>query len=746
MAHCQGAFEYLSTDFKSLEGWKNSTFWLNIGIMLLTFSKFFRQYFDPILFEMDQNNIDKIENSIMNIEERPFPELFGNKERFIEKIYSPEFIKLCKEFTYNLHPKRFDMDNGFYIDSKGKKYRFGELFKFLQEYDSEWEAPEKVQQRIAKLKQMLNQKTIFSYMVFSRHPIDVLRMSDINDIESCHSKGRMYFDCAQNEAKNLGGIVYIVDKQSVDKIKDHLNDREIFEDPERGIKGIKPKGRIRLRRFIDGHTGEDFAVPEKTYYLPKGNVYGYDDRFIDDILEYVKDKQKISKEKLNTDYIEQNISHVGGQYSDTEYNELLSRFFGMDNYEIGRIKSHTSIPLSNKKILSIIQGIEKSNNPKEVLANMDVEKAFKLLDGIKYWETQEGLQFPKSKDYILGILNNSNLDRYSNRDGINNLITGGTDISKYPKLLDELFYPLTWLLDDIQYDSDPIKEEGIRNFIYKNSDGIKNLLKQFPVKDSSFYQMRNVLSSLVKYLKEKGDPTNLVNFMKQNYLEKMAELDVANRNNIGEFEVTFGESLFKYLDETNQWEEFLTIGGGFYPYEDWLSKFSPRSEMLNYPKAIETSLNLINNALQQGDDSSLLTFSKFLGNDKFAKQISDNYNAFGNTFNNIIKNIVTADLDRISDLKYYLNIGNLLQGNSPLVAEELEKYKSVYIDAFKKVLIEKGKYLSDDYLNRITPILNKLRDNYGWYELKNLQDGPLDIIDDIIRNKNQPQNPNDIKI
>ena len=47
-------------------------------------------------------------------------------------------------------------------------------------------------------------------IILSRHPVDVLRMSDISDIRSCHSEGREYFQCAVAESKGNGLIAYLV--------------------------------------------------------------------------------------------------------------------------------------------------------------------------------------------------------------------------------------------------------------------------------------------------------------------------------------------------------------------------------------------------------------------------------------------------------------------------------------------------------------------------------------------------------
>ena len=77
-----------------------------------------------------------------------------------------------------------------------------------------------------------NQKTIESTfegndgsqysIVLSRHPIDVLRMSDISNIRSCHSEHSEYFHCAVAEAKGHGPIAYLVETES---LENHLMDK-----------------------------------------------------------------------------------------------------------------------------------------------------------------------------------------------------------------------------------------------------------------------------------------------------------------------------------------------------------------------------------------------------------------------------------------------------------------------------------------------------------------------------------------
>ena len=92
-------------------------------------------------------------------------------------------------------------------------------------------------------------------IIISRHPVDVLRMSDFANIESCHTEGKEYFHCAVKEAKGHGPIAYIVETQDLQDLD--IDDNEIFEDRERDVEGIEPIGRVRLRRF--DKTGRTFS-------------------------------------------------------------------------------------------------------------------------------------------------------------------------------------------------------------------------------------------------------------------------------------------------------------------------------------------------------------------------------------------------------------------------------------------------------------------------------------------------------
>ena len=58
-----------------------------------------------------------------------------------------------------------------------------------------------------------------SSVIISRHPMDVLRMSDIGRISSCHREGGEYFQCAVAESRGTGLVSYIV---NTDDLEDFL--------------------------------------------------------------------------------------------------------------------------------------------------------------------------------------------------------------------------------------------------------------------------------------------------------------------------------------------------------------------------------------------------------------------------------------------------------------------------------------------------------------------------------------------
>ncbi len=119
-------------------------------------------------------------------------------------------------------------------------------------------------------------------IILSRAPVDVLRMSDHQGIDSCHSQPDHYgtggyFYCAIAEAQNEGGIAYVVNTEDLEGLD--LNNPEIFEDDEREISGIEPISRVRIRSVKNKKENSIYAVPET-------RVYG---EYLPDLPEVVRD-------------------------------------------------------------------------------------------------------------------------------------------------------------------------------------------------------------------------------------------------------------------------------------------------------------------------------------------------------------------------------------------------------------------------------------------------------------------------
>ena len=113
--------------------------------------------------------------------------------------------------------------------------------KVLRETDKKWWQSK--QQYYTKDDNWLQIQNFFNktqqgsqFIVLSRHPMDVLRMSDIDSIRSCHSENGEYFNCAVHEAQGHGPIAYLVD---ADEVSDYLHqntgeleDYDIADEPD----------------------------------------------------------------------------------------------------------------------------------------------------------------------------------------------------------------------------------------------------------------------------------------------------------------------------------------------------------------------------------------------------------------------------------------------------------------------------------------------------------------------------------
>lgn len=179
-------------------------------------------------------------------------------------------------------------------------------------------------------------------IIITRHPVDVLRMSDFEDIQSCHSQGGEYYGCAVVEARGAGMVAYVVKSDEVaefvdenyddseNPIKSFLADDEVFEDGSRGIDGVTPVSRVRLRKLthpIAGGELAELAVPELSMY---GKRFP---ELFEAVAKWSVETQKESIDKIaatNGGKMPTELSDYtmhGGTYEDTNLGRIMNTMF-----------------------------------------------------------------------------------------------------------------------------------------------------------------------------------------------------------------------------------------------------------------------------------------------------------------------------------------------------------------------------------------------------------------------------------
>ena len=205
-------------------------------------------------------------------------------------------------------------------------------------------------------------------IIITRHPIDVLRMSDFDSITSCHSppsrgSGESYYKCAVAEAHGHGAVAYVVHTDqlrewggrpdmSLEEVEEEMQTGEIFEDTERYDAGtINPVSRLRLRqvRYYEAtqktkpktddykaagrnpFEGIQLAVPEKRVYGQK--IPGIRDRVMKWVTEAQQEQMQIVKRDSEPDNDQRVIQlnkfiKFGGSYEDNQISGLIADLFG----------------------------------------------------------------------------------------------------------------------------------------------------------------------------------------------------------------------------------------------------------------------------------------------------------------------------------------------------------------------------------------------------------------------------------
>ena len=173
------------------------------------------------------------------------------------------------------------------------------------------------QKNAGYIKKNIDKATSNEYsIVVTRHPIDILRMSDFNDIQSCHSPPSRggahyeYYKCAVAEAHGHGAVAYVVNTEdllyatntsNIDSAEQEVQDGELFADNIRGSHigastDLTPISRLRLRQVrhyapddvlnSQMGMGTQIAVPEMRIYGEK--IPGFRQR----IMKWARENQE----------------------------------------------------------------------------------------------------------------------------------------------------------------------------------------------------------------------------------------------------------------------------------------------------------------------------------------------------------------------------------------------------------------------------------------------------------------------
>ena len=237
-----------------------------------------------------------------------------------------------------------------------------------------------LRERIPKLIEFWNEKSEFyrqnpdaafqqksPYVtILSRHPVDVVRMSDMNNIKSCHSRNAGYFQCAVAESRGNGPIAYLVPREQFEQyfgvdlsetdpseVDLDEGDEEIFEDTrDAELRGLRPEGRVRLRKFVSKEDGRMITAPERRTYAP--HERRTPPNFLKGVTKWAMDSQKNvigdPKKLANEFYKEEWVRH-GGSYEDTQDGEVMAAMLEplLNGEELNDLSQAGNMPQSEEE-------------------------------------------------------------------------------------------------------------------------------------------------------------------------------------------------------------------------------------------------------------------------------------------------------------------------------------------------------------------------------------------------------------
>ena len=210
-----------------------------------------------------------LENLNVSLNNAPFNSIFQDKWRIVVPIKNVNLEEIIGKLQNGetKSGKKYIVD--FYaqeasVEGDKRKFRLGKVIQkeLGEEFANEYS-------------RQVDYDTKNGYItIISRHPYDIIRMSDFKDITSCHSPKGDYFADAIQEAEDGGAIAYAIKKNDYNLIKDHLQDDDLFYDPDRKVgTKIQPVSRTRLNRYTDSEDNEILIPIPRTYGQNIGGFY-----------------------------------------------------------------------------------------------------------------------------------------------------------------------------------------------------------------------------------------------------------------------------------------------------------------------------------------------------------------------------------------------------------------------------------------------------------------------------------------
>lgn len=258
-------------------------------------------------------------------------------------------INLDDDFGYAFEEGQYKDKNTGQMFKQSRRMSLGKLFpKLGKEANDFWQKHNGFYTAPTNLKYFSEAVTENYWIILSRHPIDILRMSDTEHLKSCHSREKDLFYCAVDESKCGSLIAYLITENDYNIVKDKLNSNEIFFDKERhpkkdNLNKIEAEARLRTRfvgvRDLKTLNVYSIAVPERRVY--GDNRVSIIDYFRNSLSKFLFDKQKDVVQKLSADAKdEKNVLKrfksylAGGSHLDNSIFSLFKEFIELNDPQI----------------------------------------------------------------------------------------------------------------------------------------------------------------------------------------------------------------------------------------------------------------------------------------------------------------------------------------------------------------------------------------------------------------------------